>query len=55
MANDDAYGRLPVPGARGSYRLTDAYVAMAVRDVASQLSKAGVRLAAVLNRALGGR
>jgi hypothetical protein len=52
IARNDAYGRLPAPNARGSYRLTDGYVAMAQRDVTIQLSKAGVRLAAVLNRAL---
>jgi len=53
IAKDDAYGRLPVPNARGSYRLPDTYAAMATRDVAVQLSKAGVRLAMLLNRALG--
>ena len=34
-------------------RLDSAYVAQAEKDVALQLSKAGVRLAAVLNKALG--
>jgi hypothetical protein len=53
VAKDDAYGRLPTPNARGSYRLTDDYVAMAERDVAAQLGKAGVRLAFMLNKALG--
>jgi hypothetical protein len=53
VAKADAYGRLPAPGARGRYRLTDAYVAVADRDVAMQLSKAGVRLAVMLNRAIG--
>lgn len=52
VAKDDAYGRLPAPSARGSYRLSDDYVAMADRDVASQLSKAGVRLAVMLNQVL---
>jgi hypothetical protein len=52
VAKDDAYGQLPPPNRRGSYRLPDSYVAMATRDVATQLSKAGVRLAFVLNRAL---
>jgi S1/P1 Nuclease len=52
VAKDDAYGRLPTPNTRGGYRLPDGYVAMAKRDVAMQLSKAGVRLAAVLNKAL---
>jgi hypothetical protein len=53
VAKDDAYGRLPAPNARGSYHLTGGYVAMAARDVAMQLSKAGVRLAMLLNGALG--
>jgi hypothetical protein len=53
VAKDDAYGQLPVPNARGSYRLPDEYVAMATRDVAVQLSKAGVRLALMLNDTLG--
>jgi hypothetical protein len=54
IAKADAYGRLPAPNTRGSYRLPDEYVAMAKRDVAMQLTKAGVRLAWVLNRALDG-
>ncbi len=53
VAKDDAYGRLPAPNARGKYRLTNDYVAMADRDVATQLSKAGVRLAVMLNRVFG--
>jgi hypothetical protein len=53
LAKDDVYGRLPSPNARGKIRLTDAYVAMANRDVAIQLGRAGVRLALMLNRALG--
>jgi hypothetical protein len=52
VAKDDAYGQLPAPNRRGSYRLPDSYIAMATRDVATQLSKAGVRLAFVLNKAL---
>jgi hypothetical protein len=54
VAKSDTYGRLPTPNGRGSYRLTDEYVAMATRDVATQLSKAGVRLAWLLNKTLGG-
>jgi hypothetical protein len=54
LAKADAYGRLPAPNARGGYRLPETYVAMATRDAATQLSKAGVRLASVLNKALGG-
>ena len=53
VAKDDVYGRLPPPNARGSFRLPDDYIATAMRDVAAQLSKAGVRLAFVLNKALG--
>jgi hypothetical protein len=52
VAKDDAYGQLPAPNARGSYRLTDEYVTTATDDVAQRLSKAGVRLAFILNRAL---
>ena len=55
VAKDDAYGQLPQPSARGSYRLTDEYITTATNDVAQQLSKAGVRLAFVLNKALGKR
>ena len=53
MARDDAYGQLPEPNASGSYRLSTDYIRMATQDVAVQLSKAGVRLALTLNRALG--
>jgi S1/P1 Nuclease len=53
VARDDAYGQLPQPTTRGSFRLADIYIDMATRDVATQLSKAGVRLAWVLNKALG--
>ena len=53
LGRDHAYGKLPPANERGSYRLTDAYIDMAVHDVANQLSKAGVRLAVLLNRALG--
>ncbi len=53
VAKADAYGLLPEPSSRGSYPLTDEYVTTATDDVAQQLSKAGVRLAFVLNKALG--
>ena len=53
VAKDDAYGQLPEPSARGTFRLSDEYVTTATDDVAQQLSKAGVRLAFVLNKALG--
>jgi hypothetical protein len=48
LARDDVYGRLPAQiGRRITYRLTPAYIDMAVRDVRLQLSRAGVRLAYV--------
>jgi hypothetical protein len=53
VARDDSYGQLPQPNASGSFRLPEVYIAMATRDVAIQLSKAGVRLAFVLNKTLG--
>jgi S1/P1 Nuclease len=55
VARDDAYGQLPPPNERGGYRLADDYVTMAIQDIATQLSKSGVRLAVILNRALGQR
>jgi hypothetical protein len=55
LARDDAYGQLPQPTAHGSIRLSDDYVTMATQDVATQLGKAGVRLAMVLNQALGAK
>src|SRR5215475_3585261 len=51
VAKADAYGQLPEPSAHGSFRLSDEYVTTATEDVALQLSKAGVRLAFVLNNA----
>jgi hypothetical protein len=52
LAQRDAYGLLPPPGDQGTYALPPAYTEQAERDVALQLSRAGVRLAFVLNRAL---
>jgi hypothetical protein len=54
VAKNDAYGQLPSPNYGKTYRVTQEYVAMATRDVATQLSKAGVRLAWLLNKTLGG-
>src|SRR5215468_10576332 len=51
VAKDDTYGELPMPSSKGTYRLSDEYVTTATADVATQLSKAGVRLAFVLNNA----
>jgi hypothetical protein len=52
VAHDDAYGQLPEPNSHGGFRLTDDYVTTATNDVSVQLSKAGVRLAMILNQAL---
>jgi hypothetical protein len=52
VAQADAYGQLPTPNAHGSFRLTDDYVSTATNDVSLQLSKAGVRLAIILNQAV---
>ena len=52
IARDHAYGELPSPDSRGKFHLTDDYVQMGAEVVPVQLSKAGVRLAFVLNKAL---
>jgi hypothetical protein len=52
IARDHAYGELPAPDTRRKFHLTDDYVQMAAEVVPIQLSKAGVRLAFVLNKAL---
>jgi len=52
LARSDAYGLLPRPSDQGTYPLPPGYLAQAGRDVALQLSRAGVRLASVLNLAL---
>jgi hypothetical protein len=52
MAKVDAYGQLPEPNSHGSFRISDEYVTTATNDVAMQLSKAGFRLAQILNQSL---
>jgi nuclease S1 len=52
IAFDDVYGQPPLSKDTLQH-LDAAYVARAEKDVALQLSRAGVRLAAVLNKALG--
>jgi S1/P1 Nuclease len=52
ISKEDTYGELPEPSRRGNFRLSDEYVTTATHDVAQQLSKAGVRLAFVLNNVL---
>ncbi len=52
IAKVDAYGPLPTPTSPHHYTLPKSYVTNAKGVVAEQLSKAGVRLAFVLNNAL---
>jgi hypothetical protein len=52
LAQALGYDALPAAGERGRYRLSAGYVRDAVNVVQLQLSRAGVRLAAVLNRSL---
>jgi hypothetical protein len=54
IAYADVYGEPPL-SKDAPQTLDAAYVERAKRDVALQLSRAGVRLAAVLNRAFGGQ
>jgi hypothetical protein len=51
LGRRDAYGLLPPSGNHGTYTLPAAYTEQAKMDVALQLSRAGVRLALVLDRA----
>jgi S1/P1 Nuclease len=52
VAKDHSYGLLPAPDKPNHYQLTAAYVTDASAVTQEQLSKAGVRLASVLNQAL---
>jgi hypothetical protein len=52
VAKLHAYGLLPAASTTNHYELSSAYVSDASTVTAEQLSKAGVRLAYVLNRAL---
>jgi hypothetical protein len=52
LSVSDAYGSPPLLQ-DAPHHLDAAYVSQAEKDVAQQLSKAGVRLASVLNKALG--
>jgi hypothetical protein len=52
VAKMHAYGLLPPPAARDHYELSDPYVSDATAVTAEQLSKAGVRLAWLLNHEL---
>lgn len=53
LAQRVAYGELPESRGRGGYRLSARYMRDGREVVALQLSRAGVRLAWLLNRALG--
>ena len=50
LAKRDAYGLLPRPGDQSTYTLPAGYTKQAEQDVALQLSRAGMRLAFVLNQ-----
>jgi hypothetical protein len=52
VARSHTYGLLPVASAPNHYQLSAGYVADATTVTAEQLTKAGVRLALLLNRAL---
>ena len=52
LARAHAYGMLAAPGGDGVYALSQDYIDAAIRDVALQLSRAGIRLAVLLNRVL---
>ena len=52
VSKQHAYGMLPAPGGGSRYELSQAYLEDATRVTAEQLSKAGVRLASMLNHAL---
>ena len=52
IAQNHTYGLLPAPNSTNHYSLPASYVTDAKSVVATQLSKAGVRLAFVLNNAL---
>jgi S1/P1 Nuclease len=52
VSKQHAYALLPAPSGGSRYELSQAYVEDATRVTAEQLSKAGVRLASMLNHAL---
>ena len=54
LARDDAYGMLPAPTSANHYRVSSQYIDTARQVVGTQLSRAGVRLASLLNAALAG-
>ncbi len=52
LAKEHAYGKLPAKKSDGGYDLPPDYVTDSIETIRLQLARAGVRLAAVLNRAL---
>ena len=52
VSKQHTYGMLPAPSGGSRYELSQAYVDDATQVTAAQLSKAGVRLASMLNHAL---
>ena len=55
LAKEHAYGKLPAKKPDGSYELPPEYVTDSIETVRLQLARAGVRLAALLNRSLGAK
>ena len=55
LAKEHAYGKLPPKKPDGSYELPPDYVTDAIETVRLQLARGGVRLAGILNRALGAK
>lgn len=53
VSRDAVYAPLPRPGDDGNYRLDEAYVARASDVVRTQLARAAVRLAMILQQSLG--
>ena len=53
VSRDDVYAPLPRAGDDGNYRLDEAYIARATGAVRTQLARAAVRLALVLQQSLG--
>jgi hypothetical protein len=52
LAKEHAYGKLPAKKPDGSYELPPDYITDGIETARLQLARAGVRLAALLNRAL---
>lgn len=53
LAKEHAYGKLPPKKPDGSYEISPDYVTDSIETIRLQLARAGVRLAGILNHALG--